>query len=132
MPRSNESNASGGKAAQMGKKGKPARMSRRGKLAVLLTLVLFFLPVIAVKVYIWKYPLRWCNDTGVKFVWARNFVRKNHGAGYNVVVLGDSDTNAAFAPELLGEDVLDLAVFSTEPHDDYYVFKEYLSHNQAP
>lgn len=101
-------------------------------LKILLIVFLFFLPVLALKVYIWKYPMRWCNETGVKFVWARNFVREKHEDYYRVVTIGDSDTNAAFAPELLGEDVLDLAIHATEPNDDYYVFKEYLAHNEAP
>ncbi|MBP5465309.1 MAG: DUF1574 family protein [Treponema sp.] len=106
------------------------RSSRVFKL--LLVVFLFLLPVIAVKVYIAKYPLRWCNETGVKFVWARNFVREKQENYYRVVTIGDSDTNAAFAPELLGEDVLDLAVHASNPSDAYYVFKEYLSHNQIP
>ncbi len=101
-------------------------------LKILLIVFLFFLPVLALKVYIWKYPMRWCNETGVKFVWARNFVREKHEDYYRIITIGDSDTNAAFAPELLGEDVLDLAVYASNPSDAYYVFKEYLSHNQIP
>ncbi|MBQ3801358.1 MAG: hypothetical protein II837_13815, partial [Treponema sp.] len=125
MPRSKQSECNGIKSARR-------RISWRKPAAIALPVALFFLPVLALKLYIWKYPMRWCNDTGVKFLWARNFVRKKHGAYYRVVTIGDSDTNAAFVPELLGEDVLDLAIHATEPHDDYYVFKEYLAHNEAP
>ncbi len=120
MPRSNESDTPASKTVRRG---------RKGKLVVLLTLALFFLPVIAVKVYIVKYPLRWTNRDGVAFLWARNIKRKKQ-THYRTVILGDSSTNAAFVPELLGEDVINLAVENMAPSDIYWFFREYLSRNE--
>lgn len=107
---------------------KTVHTGRRGRLAGLLTFVILLLPVIALKVYIVKYPLRWTNKDGVAFLWARNFKRENQ-IHYKTVILGDSSTNAAFASELLGEDVINLAVRSMAPSDIYWFFKECLSRN---
>gem|GEM_PF-4631638 len=99
-------------------------------LKILLIVFLFFLPVLALKVYIWKYPLRWSNNPS--FIWTKDFVRKRHSEYYKTVIIGDSTTNASFIPEIIGEDVLDLARSGNSPSNMYYVLKQYLSHNKAP
>lgn len=124
MPRSNKSEFNG---------TKPARRtsSRRRLAAIALPAALLLMPLLALKLYIWKYPMRWGNTDIVHYVWTRNCICA-HRKNYSVVTLGASTQNAAFVPELLSENVLDLATRSCSPSTIYYVFKEYLSHSDAP
>ncbi|MBQ7165590.1 MAG: hypothetical protein IJR93_01410 [Treponema sp.] len=123
MPRSNKSEFNG---------TKPARRtpSRRRLAAIALSVALLLMPLLALKLYIWKYPMRWSNSP--EWIWTKDFVRKGHSEYYKTIIIGDSTTNASFIPEIIGEDVLDLARGSNCPSNMYYVLKQYLSHNKAP
>lgn len=125
MPRSKQSEFNG---------TKPARRthSRQMLAAIALPAALLLMPLLALKLYIVKYPLRWINEDAVARFWTKDFVSKEHSEHYKIITIGDSSTNAGFVPELLGENFINLAVRSNSPSSAYYVLKRYLSNNESP
>ena len=51
---------------------------------------------------------------------------------YNVLILGDSMSNAAYLPELLSEDTLNLSVTGGTCIESYYILKNYIETHGAP
>ena len=89
-------------------------------------LVLF--PLFALMGYLALCPLFYGDDELPYYTWTKRL----SGQSYEVAILGDSTANAAFLPNLLGENVVNIALGGSTPVEGYYAFQNYLRKNEKP
>lgn len=65
------------------------------------------------------------------YLWNKAEVKKRHD-NIRIVVLGDSTANAAYIPEVLSADTINLSLGGITPVENYYIMKEWLKNNAAP
>ncbi|MBQ9538278.1 MAG: hypothetical protein IJU95_03320 [Treponema sp.] len=90
--------------------------------------ILVLLPLIALLFYLKFCQLAYSDDEVPYYNW----VRQLKGREFDTVILGDSTANAAFLPNILGENVVNLALGGTSPVENFYIFQNYLRHNKKP
>ncbi len=90
--------------------------------------LLVLLPFFLLALYLKFCPLFYGDDELPYYVWTKGLKKQD----FEVVILGDSSANAAFLPNLLGENVVNLSLGGTTPIENYYVFQNYLKKNAKP
>lgn len=66
------------------------------------------------------------------YIWNREKSNNLQDKTYRVIVLGDSGANAAYMPEALSADTINLSLGGTTPMENYYTLKDWVEHNPAP
>lgn len=66
------------------------------------------------------------------YIWNREKTNATQDKRYRVVILGDSTPNAAYVPEILSQDTINLSIPGSTPMESYYVLKDWLENNAAP
>lgn len=90
------------------------------------------LPIIAICLWAkFAMPL-YADQEAPYYTWNKEICASRQDKNYNVVILGDSGCNGAYAPEILSDDTINLSLGGTTPVENYYVLEEYLRHNDAP
>lgn len=90
------------------------------------------LPFIVFSVYAWGNFMAFADEESPYYVWNKEFTRTTQEKKYDVVILGDSVANASYAPELLSDTTVNLALGGMTPVENYYIFRDWLEHNEAP
>lgn len=102
------------------------------KITFLLKCTLVILPFIAISLYTKFNLIKFVDSELPYFIWNKDFCQTSHESPYNVLILGDSTSNAAYMPEVLSDSCVNLALGGTNPMDSYYIMKDWLKNNQAP
>lgn len=89
-------------------------------------------PVIMICIFARTNFLSFADEEAPYYVWNKSMCTGPQGQEYDVLILGDSGSNAAYAPELLSDKTLNLALGGTTPVENYYFLKEYLAYNEKP
>lgn len=90
--------------------------------------LLVLLPLFLLCLYLKLFPLCYSDDEVPYYVWTKAL----SGQQFEVVILGDSTGNAAFLPNLLGENVVNLSLGGATPIENYYIFQNYMRKNAKP
>lgn len=94
--------------------------------------VCVILPVIVICLYIRKNPLAYMDNETPYYLWNRDKVNTTQEQYYRVIILGDSTANAAYIPEILSNDTINLALGGTTPIENYYTLCDWLQNNDPP
>lgn len=89
-------------------------------------------PFIWIALYAKKNLMAFSDEEAPYYIWNRDFCSTTQEKEYDVVILGDSVSNAAYMPEILSDSTVNLALGGTTPMENYYTMKEYLENNTAP
>ena len=90
------------------------------------------LPVALIWAYIALYPMNYTDGEAPYYFWNRDTSRTPSEKEYRTLILGDSAANAAYLPEVLSENAINLSLGGTTPAENYYVLKDWLSAHPAP
>ena len=90
------------------------------------------LPFVVFSVYAWGNFMAFADEETPYYSWNKEFTRTQQETHYDVVILGDSVANASYVPELLSDTTVNLALGGMTPVENYYIFKDWLAHNEAP
>lgn len=90
------------------------------------------LPVIVIWVYTWINPLGYMDQEAPYYIWNKKKTTTKQEKTYKNIILGDSTANAAYVPELLSDDTINLALGGTTPVENYYMLREWLDHHKTP
>lgn len=90
------------------------------------------LPFIVLGIYMRQHTLSFIDGEGPHYIWNREKTNTSQEKQYRVIILGDSTANAAYVPELLSPDTINLALGGTTPAENYYTLRDWLDHNPAP
>lgn len=90
------------------------------------------LPVIVICLYIRKNPLAYMDNETPYYLWNKDQVNTTQEQNYRVIILGDSTANAAYIPEILSNDTINLALGGTTPIENYYTLCDWLENNDPP
>lgn len=90
------------------------------------------LPMILISIYAWKNPLGFMDQEAPYYLWNKEKTNTAQDKQYGTLILGDSTANAAYVPEILSDDTINLALGGTTPVENYYVLQEWLENNPAP
>lgn len=66
------------------------------------------------------------------YIWNRDVCSRSSDKQTRVLILGDSVANAAYMPEMLSDDCLNLSLGGITPMETYYILKDYLQNHPAP
>jgi hypothetical protein len=102
------------------------------KLMEFIKCVLFVVPIIGICIYARVNILKYGDEEVPYYLWNKKICSETQDKYYDVLIIGDSCANASYAPEVLSDSVLNLALGGTTPVENYYVLKEYLDNNLAP
>ncbi len=105
-------------------------MKQVGKLVFKCFCVL--LPFFVLGLYMRQHPLTFLDNEAPHYIWNRQKTNTEQEKEYRVIILGDSVANAAYVPEILSQDTLNLALGGTTPVESYYILRDWLDHNPAP
>ena len=70
----------------------------------------------------WEIPNYWWNRQACE----------QQDKYYKAIVIGDSSANAAYMPEVISDEILNLAMGGTSTVEMYYTLEDYLNNNEAP
>ena len=101
-------------------------------LKILAAMAAVFLPVMAVWGYIALFPMNYSDGEAPYYFWNRDISRAQSEKEYRTVILGDSAANAAYLPEVLSENTINLSLGGTTPVENYYVLKDWLANHNTP
>ncbi len=104
----------------------------RKKVLLIVKCILVILPFIILSLYTKTNMIKFVDTELPYFIWNKDFCNTTHEKYYEVVVLGDSVANAAYIPEVLSDNTVNLSLGGTNPIDSYYILEEYLENNRAP
>ena len=90
------------------------------------------LPVVLVWGYIAFFPMHYSDGETPYYFWNRDISLTPSKKEYSTVILGDSTANAAYLPEVLSEDTINLSLGGTTPVENYYVLQDWLSMHANP
>ncbi len=99
---------------------------------ILISAVLVLLPVFLICMYIRLFPMNYADGEAPYYFWNRDVSRSSSDRRYRVLILGDSAANAAYLPEVLSEDTINLSLGGTTPVENYYVLSDWLNAHEAP
>ena len=66
------------------------------------------------------------------YKWNHDVVNSSDSKDYDVVILGDSTSNAAYLPEFLSGSTVNLALGGASATENYYILYNYLKNHSAP
>ncbi|MBQ7166774.1 MAG: hypothetical protein IJR93_07530 [Treponema sp.] len=90
--------------------------------------LLVMLPLLILQIYLRSCQLAY-SDNEVPYY---NWVKKLKGNGFDVVIIGDSTCNAAYLPNILGENVVNISLGGVTPIENYHLFQNYIKNNKKP
>jgi len=90
------------------------------------------MPVWVLWIYIIQSPLNFLDGELPYYLYNKETVNDENGRDYDVVILGDSVANAAYLPNLLGENTVNLALGGTTTVEAYHILENYLDTHEAP
>lgn len=90
------------------------------------------LPLFLLYGYFWMVPPAFFNGDASYYRWNKEIANKDQEKYYKTIILGDSSANAAYVPEILSGDTINLALVGTTPMENYYILQDWLDHNKAP
>lgn len=99
---------------------------------LILKCFLVLLPVTVMISFFWKNPLAFVDSEALYYLWNKEVANATQEKYYKVIILGDSVANAAYVPEILSDDTLNLSLAGSTPMENYYTLQDWLSHNEAP
>lgn len=105
-------------------------MKQIGKLAFKCFCVL--LPFVVLWCYMRQHMLAFVDNEAPYYIWNREKTNSEQEKQYRVIILGDSVANAAYVPEALSRDTLNLALGGITPMESYYILRDWLNHHPAP
>ena len=76
-------------------------------------------------------PLAFMDEEAPYYLWNKEIVNSNKEK-YDIIILGDSVANAAYVPEILSNNSVNLALGGTTPIENYYTMQDWLKQNSAP
>lgn len=89
-------------------------------------------PLIVLCLYFRTHLLSFIDEEGPFYLWNKAFTNTTQEKHYDVIILGDSSANAAYVPEYLSDDTVNLALGGLSPVENYYTLKDWLDHNAPP
>lgn len=89
-------------------------------------------PLIALCFYMSERYLCFLDDEAPVYNLNKELACTTQEKYYGVIILGDSGANAAYVPEVLSDDTINLSLGGMTPVENYYVLKEWLEHHEAP
>lgn len=95
-------------------------------------ILIALLPFWILWVYTIAFPMCYVDKELPYYYWNKDFVQTAHEETYDVLFLGDSSSNAAFLPSVLGEHTASLSLGGITPIETYYILEEWLQTNAAP
>lgn len=99
---------------------------------LILKCFLVLLPVIMMSLFFWTSPLAFVDQEAPYYLWNKEITNAVQEKYYKVIILGDSVANAAYVPEILSDDTLNLSLGGTTPMENFYTLQDWLSCNEAP
>lgn len=90
--------------------------------------ILVMLPLFVLQFYLRSCQLAYSDDEVPYYDW----VKKLKGNDFDVVVIGDSTCNAAYLPNILGENVINIALGGMTPVENFHLFQKYVRKNSKP
>ena len=102
------------------------------KVHPILRIFIVLLPLWFVWFYISQAGWYYLNDDYAKEMFIHSATHDSVDRTYNVLILGDSMSNAAYLPELLSEDTLNLSITGGTCVESYYILKNYIETHGAP
>lgn len=99
---------------------------------LVLKCICVMVPVIGICIFARVNILSYADQEAPYYIWNKKMCNESQEKYYSVLFLGDSGSNAAYAPEVLSDSAMSLALGGTTPVENYYVLKEYLDHNTSP
>ncbi len=97
-----------------------------------LRIIIILLPLWMVWFYISQACWYYMSDDYAKEKFIHSVSHEPTEYDFNVLILGDSMSNAAFLPELLSEDTINLSITGGSCVESYYILKNYIKNNGAP
>lgn len=98
----------------------------------LIRIFVVLLPFWMVWFYVANAMWYYMPDDYAKETYIHSITHDSVDRTYNTLILGDSMSNAAFLPELLSEDTLNLSITGGTCIESYYILKNYIQTNGAP
>ena len=94
----------------------------------ILKVLIIFLPLFIFSLYCKYFILRFCDGEIPYYIWNKRRENKN----FEVCILGDSTANAAYVPNVLGTNTINISLGGCSSIEMYYVFSNYLKKNAVP
>lgn len=95
-------------------------------------ILIVLLPVWFVWFYLTQAGWYYMYDDYAKEMFIHSAAHEAVDRDYKVLILGDSMSNAAFLPELLSEDTLNLSITGGSCIESYFILKNYIKTHGAP
>ncbi len=89
-------------------------------------------PLVLLLVYFPNFMINYIDGEAPSFIWNKRVSNTPQDKYYDVVVLGDSVSNAAYVPEELSDSTINLALSGNGPLENYYTMQNWLEHNAPP
>ncbi|MBO4644675.1 MAG: hypothetical protein J5716_08740 [Alphaproteobacteria bacterium] len=93
---------------------------------LLFKIMVCLLPLWCVMGYIAFFPQSYGNQMTAYNLWHKKICRSKELKNYNTIVLGDSVANAAYVPDYISEDFINLSLPQSTPIENYFILKEIL------
>lgn len=90
--------------------------------------ILVLLPLFALQLYLRSCQLSYSDDEVPYYNWVKDL----KGNNFDVVIIGDSTCNAAYLPNILGENAINIALGGMTPIENYHLFQRYIEKNAKP
>ncbi|MCR4907693.1 MAG: hypothetical protein K5985_02615 [Lachnospiraceae bacterium] len=100
-------------------------------LKLLRNFILLSIPLLGAVFYAAIFPMRYHSPEYPMWAEEKSFVRTDSN-DYSVLIIGDSRAKSSVLPELLGNDVYNMAIGGTTAIEMYYAFQNYLKANDPP
>ena len=102
-------------------------------LKILVMGALVTVPLVLICLYTKYYPMNYGDDEMPYYLWNRSITESSDPERvFHTVILGDSSANAAYLPEALSEDTINLSLGGTTPAENYYVLANWLKNHEVP
>lgn len=98
----------------------------------ILRIAIILLPLWMVWLYVIKAGWYYMPDDYAKEMFIHSASHEEMDRDYQVLILGDSMANAAFLPEVLSEETINLAITGGTCIESYYILKNYIKTHGAP
>ncbi len=102
------------------------------KVHPIIRIIIILLPLWMVWFYITQAGWYYMPDDYPKEMFIHSATHGEVDRDYQVLILGDSMANAAFLPELLSEETINLAITGGTCIESYYILKNYIKTHGAP
>ncbi len=89
-------------------------------------------PMLVAIGYFHARPMSYADGEIPYYIWNKDKASTTSDKPYEMIILGDSVANAAYAPEILSDRTLNLSLGGTTTVENYYILRDWLEHNKAP